>query len=183
MSVNLDDYWDGLDVLYKSDVIGNFQFSMTVELVYDIPLRAVRNINKQNEYEHIHEGGLNDYVHMRRKPISQPFTFEVERYLTTSWTDPLSNGTELTLPVILWLDKWANDWCTNISEPDPSKRKYKHDSQSGKLFIFTGVIVMGKRYGEFNAEKPEVATEIITLGYNNLYVLSNYAALCGSPWE
>ena len=73
----------------------NFDFMLRVEGVFDLPCRAVRAFQRENEYEYIQEGGLNDYVHMRRKPISKPFTFQVERYVGTDILDPLANGTEL----------------------------------------------------------------------------------------
>ena len=148
-------------MFYTSDPFPSYNLQLTVEALYDIPIKAVRNLNKQNEFEHIMEGGLNDYVHMRRKPISQPFTFEIDRYVTNALTDPLSLGTELSIPVILWVNKWQTD----------------SESESAKIFIFTSVKVMGKRYSEFDSSRSALAMETITLCYNNMYVLSNLTDL------
>ena len=67
-----------------------FNFVLEVEAVYFLPLKSVRAFTKENEYEYIREGGVNDYIHLKRKPISKPFTFQIERYV----------GTESSL--ILW---------------------------------------------------------------------------------
>ena len=48
-----------------------FNFMLRVEGLFDLPCRRVHSFTKANEYEYIQEGGLNDYVHMRRKPVSQ----------------------------------------------------------------------------------------------------------------
>ncbi|MBQ7680326.1 MAG: hypothetical protein IJT34_10820, partial [Butyrivibrio sp.] len=42
----------------------NFNFMLRVELLFDLPCRKVHSFTKQNEFENIQEGGLNDYVHM-----------------------------------------------------------------------------------------------------------------------
>ena len=77
---------------YGNNPAVNFNFLLRVEGIYDLPCRSVHVFQKENEYELIQEGGLNDYVHMRRKPISKPFTFQVERYVGTDILDPLANG-------------------------------------------------------------------------------------------
>jgi hypothetical protein len=51
--------------------------------IFDVPCKSIRAFTKPNEYEFIQEGGLNDYVHIRRKPVSQPFKLVVERYAGT----------------------------------------------------------------------------------------------------
>ena len=85
------------------DAINNpltaFNFVLEVELLYFLPLKSIRAFTKENEYEYIREGGVNDYVHMKRKPISKPFTFQVERYIGTErFLDPLATG---MLPICL----------------------------------------------------------------------------------
>ena len=59
----------------------NFNFMLRVELLYDLPCKSVRAFQRELEYEYIQEGGVNDYVHMRRKSITKPFTLEIERYV------------------------------------------------------------------------------------------------------
>ena len=90
------------------DAINNpltaFNFVLEVELLYFLPLKSIRAFTKENEYEYIREGGVNDYVHMKRKPISKPFTFQVERYIGTErFLDPLATGTELIAPLFLYI--------------------------------------------------------------------------------
>jgi hypothetical protein len=78
---------------------------LRVDGAFDVPLKSVRAFSRENEYDYIQEGGMNDYVYMRRKPISKPFTLQVERYVATDFNDPLSNGTELLLPLMLFVGK------------------------------------------------------------------------------
>ena len=143
--------------MVKNDPIPAFRFILRVEGLWDLPVKSVGSFQKNNEYEHIQEGGLNDYVHMRRKPISQPFTFTVERYITNTWVDPLLNGSELTLPILLIV--------------------YQDDDTVGHTFAFTAPKVQGVSYGEINAEKSGLMTQTVTIAYNMLYVIPNYVDL------
>ena len=151
--------WDAIN-----NPITAFNFVLEVELVYFLPLKSIRAFTKENEYEYIREGGVNDYVHMKRKPISKPFTFQIERYIGTErFMDPLATGTELVMPLILYL--------------------YRHKARGGftdeapawpaRIYIFTGCTVMGKEYGELNAEKSGLVTETTTIAYRELIVIPN----------
>ena len=82
-----------------------YNFMLRVELLFDLPCKSVRAFTREMEYELIQEGGLNDYVHMRRKPISKPFYFEIERYIGVDYIDPLPVGAELVLPVLLFVSR------------------------------------------------------------------------------
>ena len=150
------------------DAINNpitaFNFVLEVEGLYFLPIKTVRAFTKENEYEYIREGGLNDYVHLKRKPISKPFTFQIERYVGTErFLDPLANGTELVLPLVLYV--------------------YRHRSRSGlsqsapewpaRVYTFTGCTVMSKEYGQLDAEKSGLVTETTTIAYRELVVLTN----------
>ena len=126
----------------------NFRFMLRVWGIFDVPCKSIRAFTKPNEYEFIQEGGLNDYVHIRRKPVSQPFKLVVERYAGTDYIDPLPNGAELVLPVLLFI--W-NDRGSLAS-----------------MFSFAGCVVMEKEYGELSAEKAGLFTETITIGYTSL---------------
>ena len=147
----------------------NFNFMLRVEGVFDLPCRAVRAFQRENEYEYIQEGGLNDYVHMRRKPISKPFTFQVERYVGTDILDPLANGTELVLPVILYVNRY---------------RVYG-DFVPVRMYVFTGCTVMAKEYGELNAEKAGLLVETTTIAYREMVCVENVAGsfLKADPWD
>ena len=133
----------------------NYNFMLRVEGVFDLPCKTVHSFTKENEYEYIQEGGLNDYVHMRRKPISKPFTFTVERYVGTDYYDPLQNGTELTLPVILMITRYGN-----------------HFEVTKRAYVFTGCTVMSKEYGELNSERSGLHTEKIVIGYREMMVVT-----------
>lgn len=156
-----------------SSLIGNpeaknpitaFNFVLEVEGIYFLPIKSVRAFTKENEYEYIKEGGVNDYIHMKRKPISKPFTFQIEQYVGTERIlDPLANGTELVLPLILHV--------------------YRHKAMAGfsdfpdafpaRLYTFTGCTVISKEYGELNAERSSILTEITTIAYRELMVVTN----------
>ena len=114
-------------------VIG-YSFMLRVEGVYDLPCRAVRGFQKENEFEYIQEGGMNDYVHIKRKPISKPFTFKVERYVGIDLIDPLPLGSEPVLPIILFVNACAF----------PSLKPVR-------TYTFSGCTVLAKDYGELDA--------------------------------
>lgn len=133
------------------NVLENFNFLLRVEGIYDVPCKGVRAFTKENEYEFIKEGGLNDYVHLKRKPISKPFTLVVERYASVDILDPLPLGAELTLPVILMISRRANDF-----------------GRSKRTFTFTGCTVMSKEYGGLDAEKSGLLTETVTISYREM---------------
>ncbi|MCR5503805.1 MAG: hypothetical protein K6F53_12440 [Lachnospiraceae bacterium] len=130
----------------------NFNFMLRVEGIFDLPCRRVHSFTKQNEFEYIQEGGLNDYVHMRRKPISQPFTFQVERYVGVDYIDPLGPGTDLILPIVLMV------WRMQMNE----------NFTPFRVYTFTGCTVMSKEYGELNAEQSGLLTETTTIGYREM---------------
>ena len=141
-----------------------FNFVLEVEGVFFLPLRSVKPFTKENEYEYIKEGGVNDYVHMKRKPISKPFTFQIERYVGSErFLDPLANGTELLLPLILYVYRYqARQGVTESAPAWPSR-----------VYTFTGCTVMSKEYGELNSEKSSILTETTTIAYRELIVLTN----------
>ena len=132
----------------------------------DLPLKSVRAFSRENEYEYIQEGGMNDYVHMRRKPISKPYTLVVERYVSTDLNDPLPNGVELMLPLLLFVGK-----------NNGGGMSY------GRYYVFTGGVVMCKEYGGLDAEKSGILTETVTIGYNQMFCVTNPIDDTGkSPW-
>ncbi len=133
------------------DVLVGYNYMLRVEGIFDLPCKAVHSFTKENEFDFIQEGGINDYVHMLRKPISKPFSFTVERYVGSDPYPPLPLGAELILPVILMVAPFPNRF-------DISKR----------TFVFTGCTVMGKTFGELNAEKSELLTETIVIGFREM---------------
>ena len=112
---------DGIVINTGENVLVSYNYMLRVEGIYDLPCKAVHSFTKENEFEYVQEGGLNDYVHMLRKPVSKPFTFTVERYVGTDLIPPLPLGAELALPVILMVSPYPNRF-------DIAKR----------TFVFTG---------------------------------------------
>jgi hypothetical protein len=150
------------DAIYNP--ITAFNFVLEVEGIYFLPIKTVRAFTKENEFEYIREGGVNDYVHLKRKPISKPFTFQIERYVGTErFLDPLANGTELILPLILYVYRHRSRQGITASAP----------AWPARVYTFTGCTVMSKEYGELNAEKSGIITETTTIAYRELAVLTN----------
>lgn len=150
-------------------LVNSYNFVLRVEGIYDLPCKSVKVFSKNNEYMNIQEGGLNDYVHMVRKPISQPFTFQVERYVGLEMVDPLANGTELVLPVFLYINHSVrDDWTAPV-----------------RYYMFTGCRVQGKEYGELNAERSGLLTETTTIAYNQMltFTLPVTDWTTNDPWE
>ena len=144
--------------------IPSFSFVLEVEALYFLALKSVKVFNKENEYEYIQEGGVNDYVHMRRKPISKPFTFQVERYVGAErFLDPLALGTDLVAPVILYV--YRSQPRQMITESAPA--------WPARLYIFTGCNVTAKEYGELNSEKSALLTETTTIAYREMMAVTN----------
>ncbi len=162
--------WSGNTVLgvnFGWNPLVNFNFILRVEAVFDLPCKSIRGFTKENEYDFIQEGGLNDYVHMRRKPISKPFTFQVERYVGVDSFDPLRNGTDLILPVLLIVNRYV-----------------RGSYQPVRMYVFTGVSVMSKEYGELVADKSGLLTEVTTLAYKEMYCIDNpFTSVTGDRWE
>ena len=131
-------------------VIG-YSFMLRVEGVYDLPCRAVKGFQKENEFEYIQEGGMNDYVHIKRKPISKPFTFQVERYVGVDLIDPLPLGSEPILPIILFVNACAFPKLKPV-----------------RTYTFTGCTVIAKDYGNLDAEKSGLVVETTTIAYREM---------------
>ncbi len=168
---------------FKLNPVPSFNFALEVEAMFFMPLKSVRVFTKENEFEYYQEGGLNDYVHMLRKPISKPFTFQVERYVGVSATtdfnsvfvDPIAMGTELILPVVLYVTHLpAGNSGDNFSFTNTTR-----------AYIFTGCTVIGKEYGELNAERSGLLTDTTTISYRELLVMNtlNPSWEGGEQWE
>ena len=175
--------YDRSKTKYKLNPVPSFNFALEVEAMFFMPLKAVRVFTKENEFEYYQEGGVNDYVHMLRKPISRPFTFQVERYVGVSATtdfnavfmDPIAMGTELILPVVLYVTHLpAADSGDNFSFTNTTR-----------AYIFTGCTVISKEYGELNAERSGLLTDVTTISYKELLVMNtlNPSWEGGKQWK
>lgn len=131
----------------------NFNFMLRVELVFDLPCKSVRAFSRELEYDFIQEGGLNDYVHMRRKPITKPFTLEVERYVGVDYVDPLPLGADLVLPIMLFVSRVPRMFIPGVV---------------ARTYVFTGCTVMKKEYGELVGDQSGLLVETTTIGYREM---------------
>ena len=131
----------------------NFNFMLRVEMLFDLPCKSVRAFSRELEYDYIQEGGLNDYVHMRRKPISRPFTLEIERYVGVDYVDPLPLGADLVLPVLLFVSRSHDQFIPGVV---------------ARTYVFTGCTVMKKTYGDLVADQSGLLVETTTLGYREM---------------
>ncbi len=129
----------------------NYNFLVGVEGMFDLPCRSISGFQKKEEYEYIQEGGVNDYVHIRRKPVSEPNTFQVECYVGTEQDNVLSLGTIFSMPVQILIARYPGEF-----------------ENPKRIFEFKGCVVMEKKYGELNAEKSEILTEITTIAYQTM---------------
>ncbi len=143
--------------------LGGFAFMLRLEGVIDLPCRAVKGLRRENEFEYVQEGGVNDYVHMMRKPVSKPFTFQVERYVGVDYVDPLALGTEFVLPVILFVN-WGH---YGAFKP-------------GRTYTFTGCVVTAKEYGELHAETSALLVETTTLAFREMVCMDIPGAVLDS---
>ena len=156
---------------YETDrwsVLPNFRFVLRVEAAFDVPLKSIRPFTKENEYEQIEEGGMNDYVVMKRKHVTKPHTLQIERYLTDSFYDPMPNGTAFVLPLLLFVggnnaDNFA--WAPR------------------RTYVFFGAQVLNKEIGGFDAEKSGILTETITIAYHQMYMMDTPFDLEETPWS
>lgn len=131
----------------------NNHFMLRVELLFDLPCKAVKGFTREMEYELIQEGGLNDYVHRRRKPNSGRFSFEVERYVGLDYIDPLPLGAELVLPVLLFVSRYQGQFIPGVV---------------ARTFVFTGCTVASKTYGELDAKDSGLMVETTRIDYNEM---------------
>lgn len=151
----------------------SYNFGLQVEAMFFVPLRAVRVFTKENEFDYYQEGGLNDYVHMLRKPISKPFTFQVEKYVGTDagmfdqnsgFVDPLALGTDLILPVVLFV---------NRAQTKNAGENFSFNN-CARAYIFTGCTVISKEYGELNSEQSKLLVETTTIAYKELFPINQF---------
>ncbi len=142
----------------------NYNFNLQVEGVYNLPCKSVHVFHQEIEYEQLQEGGLNDYVHLLRKPLSKLMTFQVERYVGIDMLDPLALGTELVLPVLLLVSRYQGDGENGVLDLSDSMQR---------VYTFTGCTVIAKDFGELNAERSGLMVETTTIAYREMVCVDN----------
>lgn len=128
-------------------------FLLRVDAVYDLACTKVSGIVQEREYENIVEGGVNDYVQLRKKPSSKPKIMQVERYIGEKYLDPLPVGKQCEIPLVLYV--------------------YRHLDMllnAPMVFTFSGCTVLSKKYGDLDAEHSGLMTETIQIAYQQVSV-------------
>lgn len=140
-----------MSYLMKEEPIVNYNFLVRVNENYDIPCKSVQGLQEEYEYEYIQEGGVNDYVHIRRKPVQKPGTFQVECYAVNVDRNPLAVGACFDNPIQLLVARYPGEF-----------------TASGITFTFRGCTVISKQYGQLSSEQSGILTEIITIAYQEM---------------
>jgi hypothetical protein len=140
----------------KENPLINNNFLLRVNAIYDLPCKKISGIKDEKEYEPIQAGGVNDYVYLREKQTSKPKTFKVERYVGVDFFDPLTVGTSLSMPIVLYVSRYINDF-----------------NAPKQTFTFWGCTVLEKEYGELDAEKSGLMVETTTIAYQQMEVFTD----------
>lgn len=130
----------------------NVNFVLYMSEVGEISCKGIRGFSQEADYEQIQEGGLNECVHLRPKPVSKPFSIQVERYVGENYQDPFTIGTMLP-ELILKVSNRVGEFGT------PSVQ-----------FLFRNCIVSGKSYNDLDAERSGLMIETTTITYESLEV-------------
>lgn len=117
----------------------------------EIICRSVQGIQKEREQEFIREGGLNDYVHIRPKPLTRAQTLKLECIASPDNEKLLPLGKVLAEPLVV---------------------ETKPEMSSGKniRFTFNGCMVVDKKFGDLRAEKSGILEETISIAYQEMRV-------------
>lgn len=139
----------------KHPLINN-NFLLRVDAVYDLPCRKISGIKQEKEYENITQGGVNDYVYLREKQVQKPQMLQIERYIGVGFFDPLPVGKQLSMPIVLYVSRYAND--------------FKKPKQT---FTFYGCTVTSKSYSDLDAESSGLMIETTQIAYQYMKVETN----------
>lgn len=145
--------------------IPNFIFLLRVDAMYDLPCTKVSGIAQEKEYENIMEGGVNDYVQLREKPVSKPNTLQIERYIGEKHFDPLPVGYRCPMPLVLYVARYVHDF-----------------DRAVMTFTFSGPVVTSKKYGELDAEKGGLMSVTTEIAYQQVTVENAKAEEIRTPW-
>ena len=147
--------------------IVSFNFVLRVEGLWDIACKSIKIERKENEFDLIQEGGLNDYPHRVRKQITRMFTLRIEQYVGAGFMDPLSLGTKLVVPLLLSVGRYTNP---AFFLPD-------------RQYIFTGCEVTAKEPGELQSERSGLLTESTTIAYESMFTIDTPFDSIKKSWE
>lgn len=151
---------------YNNPLI-NYNFLLRVNGVNDIPCKSVHGFSKEYEYEYIREGGVNDYVHIRRKPSQKPGSIQIERYVDDTLIDnnTLRAGAFFQ-SMLLFVSMYPGEF-----------------KNAKRIYSFTGCVVTKVDYGELSSEKGGLLTEIVTIEYETMICTDNILSEEKKEWK
>ena len=141
----------------RVDPVSGLNFVMRLNAAIDIPLRKVMSFSQELEYETIQQGGVNEYVTLVQKQASQVRYFEVEFYVSKGYSHSLTLGASFTIPIMIIVSSVPGSF-----ELESIKRMY----------AFTGCTVIGRTYGELDAEKGTLIVETAKIAYERMVPLT-----------
>ena len=130
----------------------NNHFLLRVEALFDLPCYKIGAFRDEKEFETIQAGGINNYVYLREKPTSKMKTFTIDRYVDSKYFDPLIVGFQPTMPIILYISRYANNF-----------------KDVKATFYFTGCTVLSKNYGDMSSERSGLFSISTTITYQQVY--------------
>lgn len=112
------------------------------------------------------EGGVNDYVQLREKPVSKPNTLQIERYIGENYFDPLPVGYQCAMPLVLYVGRYVRDF-----------------NHAVMTFTFSGATVISKKFGELDAEKGGLMSVTTEIAYQQVTVENANASEIREQWH
>lgn len=155
-----------LEQLFKSEPLINYHFLLRVDALIDVACKSVQAFGNEAEFEYLQEGGVNDYVHMLKKPITSPKVLQIECYATSTVLNAFPLGTKMLTPMILYISKQAENIDINFA----------------KQFIFTGCVVKKITNGELDAERSGLITNTIEIAFETVTAIPNPLVAQGKQW-
>lgn len=156
----------GIVSIWEDNPLVSYNFLLRVEGKFDLPCKSIQGFKNQMEYEYIREGGVNDYVHIRRKPAQNPASIQVERYVINEITDTLAVGAVFDNPIQLLVARYPGEFI------NPKR-----------IYSFSGCVVTSKEYGQLSAEQSGILTETITIAYQSMTCSDNPFEVLKNVWK
>lgn len=145
----------------------NYNFLLRVNGVNDIPCKSVKGFAKEYEYEYIREGGVNDYVHVRKKPADKPNVVTAQRYVyDNTQLSFLVPGFRMIMPMLLLVSRYPGEF-----------------NNPQRIYTFTGCTVLKVEYGELSAENGQLLTENVSIAYENVLCVDNMVSEEKKAWQ
>ena len=141
----------------RVDPVAGMNFVMRLNACIDIPLKKVGSISEDFEYETIRQGGINDYVSIRQKQISQVRSFDVEFYVSKGYSHNLALGTSFKIPILIIVS----------DAPGFFDVQYVR-----RMYAFSGCTVIGRTYGDLDAESGSLIVESAKIAYERMVPLT-----------